>query len=99
MLIGKTPFPDNPDSYSGLDYWRGNYIIANWNDKTLDTFPLPPFPSDLEHVFRFKRDAHIIAKWLTSIKSIDDLIYGDDDQHVMLISEDEYREYLDSLRD
>lgn len=99
LFIGKTPSPADPDSYSGLDYWRGNYIIGNWTERTLDTFPLPPFPSDLEQVFRFKRDAHIIAAWLKNIGSIDDLIYGDNDEHVMLISEDEYRQYLDSLRD
>ncbi len=98
LLIGKTPSLDNPDSYLGLDYWKGNYFIGNWNQKILDTFPLPAFPSDLEHVFPFKRDAYIIAKWLTSIKSIDDLIYGDDEEHVMLISKDEYREYLDLSR-
>ena len=65
----------------------------------MDTFPLPPHPSDLEQVFQYKRDAYIIAKWLRNIESIDDLIYGDDDEHVMLISEEEYKIYLNLLRD
>jgi len=99
LLIGKTPSPDNPNSNFDLDHWRGNYFIANWDDKTIDTFPMPPFPSDLENVFRFKRDAYIIAKWLTNITSIDDLIYGDNENHLMLISETEYLKYLKSLED
>jgi hypothetical protein len=96
LMIGKTPSPDDPNSYSGLDYWKGNYFIANWTERTMDTFPLKVFPSDLGQVFQFKRDAFIIAKWLREIKNIDDLIYGEDDDHVMLISNEEYLEYLDS---
>jgi len=99
ILLGKTPAAEPPDSYLGLDYWKGAYIIGNWNDRRLDTFPIPAFASDLEQVFPFKRDAHIIAKWLNSRKSLDDLIYGREDKHVMLISEEGYREYLDSIRD
>ena len=99
LLLGKTPSLDNPESYSGLDYWKGNYFIANLNARTMDTFPLPTFPSDLEQVFRFKRDAFIVAKWLTEIKSIDDLIYGENDDYVKLISDDEYQGFLASLRD
>jgi hypothetical protein len=90
LMIGKTPSPDDPNSYSGLDYWKGNYFIANWTERTMDTFPLKVFPSDLKQVFQFKRDAFIIAKWLREIKNIDDLIYGEDDDHVMLISNEEY---------
>jgi hypothetical protein len=99
LLLGKTPSPDSPDSFSDLDYWKGMYFIANWNDRSMDTFPLPTFPSDLEQVFRSKRDAYIIAKWLTEMKSIDDLIYGEDDEHVKVISKNEYQEFLDSLKD
>lgn len=99
LLLGKTPSSDNSDSYYGLDYWKGNYFIANWNDKTMDTFPLPTFASDLEQVFRSKRDCYIISKWLTEMKSIDNLLYGDIDEHVKLISHAEYKEFLDSIRD
>lgn len=98
LLLGKTPSPDNPEGFYGLDYWKGNYFIANWNDRSMDTFPLPAYPSDLEQVFRSKRDAYIIAKWLTEMKSIDDVIYGEDDDHIKLISEDEYQEFLASLK-
>ena len=99
LLIGKTPSSESSESserYSGLDYWNGNYFIANLNDKTMDTFPLPTFPSDLEMIFRLKRDAYIIAKWLTEMKSIDDLIYGDEEQHIKLITNEEYSAFLNS---
>jgi hypothetical protein len=99
LMIGKTPPTEVPDSYTGLDYWRGNYIIGNWTERNMDTFPLPPFPSDLEQVFRFKRDAYIVSKWLGSIPSIDDIIYGDEDSHTMLLSEEEYSAFLASLKD
>ncbi len=98
LMIGKTPSPDDPESYFGLDYWKGNYFIANWKERTMDTFPLPVFPSDLEQVFQSKRDAFIIAKWLSEIENIDDIIYGENDYHVMLISNEEYQEYIDSMR-
>jgi len=29
LLVGKTPATDKPDSFYGLDYWKGNYFIAN----------------------------------------------------------------------
>lgn len=99
IVLGKTPPASPADSYLGLDYWKGNYFIGNWNDKRMDTFPIPAFASDLEQVFQFKRDAYIIAKWLNSLKSLDDVIYGRDERHVMLISEEEYQVYLDSLHD
>lgn len=99
ILLGKTPAADPPESYLGLDYWKGNYIIGNLNDRRFDTFPIPTFASDLEQVFPFKRDSHIIAKWLNNLESLDDVIYGREEKHVMLISEDEYKKYLDSLHD
>jgi len=99
IFLGKTPPADPPDSYLGLDYWKGNHIIGNWNEKRMDTFTIPAFASDLEHVFQFKRDAYIIAKWLNSLKSLDDVIYGRDETYVMLISKEEYRRYLGSLHD
>lgn len=99
IVLGKTPPADPPDSYLGLDYWKGNYFIGNWHDRRMDTFPIPAFASDLEQLFQFKRDAYIIAKWLNSLKSVDDVIYGREERHVMLISEEEYRAYLDSLYD
>lgn len=99
LLLGKTPSPDIPNSFYGLDYWKGNHFIVNWNDRTIDTFPSPTFPSDLEQVFRSKRDAYIIAKWLNETKSIDDLIYGENEEHVKLISKEEYHNFLASLKD
>jgi hypothetical protein len=99
LMIGKTPPSEKPDNYLGINYWKGNYIIGNWNDRTLDTFPIPPFPSDLEQVFKFKRDAYIITKWLANIESIDELIYGDKECHQILISEEDYRSFLDSHSD
>ena len=59
---------------------------------------LPVFPSDLEQVFQFKRDAYIIAKWLTDMESIDDLLYGEGGDHVKLISQVEYQKFLESMR-
>ncbi len=94
LLIGKTPSADDVDSFYNLDYWKGNYFIANWNAKTIDTFPLSTFPSDLEPVFRSRRDAYIIAKWLSETKSIDNLIYGESEDYVKLISPEECRNYL-----
>ena len=99
IVLGKTPPADPPDSYLGLGYWKGSYFIGNWNDRRMGTFPIPAFATDLEPVFQFKRDAYIIAKWLNSLKSLDDVIYGRDETHVILISEEEYRAYLDSLHD
>ena len=99
IFLGKTPAADSPDSYSGLDYWKGNYIIGNWSHRRLEIFPIPAFASDLEQAFPLKRDAHIIAKWLNSLDSLDDVIYGREERQVMLISEHEYTEYLDSLSD
>lgn len=98
LLIGKTPSPA-PSSSSDLNYWKGNYFIGNWTERTMDTFPLQVFPSDLEQVFSFKRDAFIVSKWLNKMKSIDDLIYGENDNYVEIISYEEYRDFLYSNKD
>jgi hypothetical protein len=99
LLIGKTPSPDNQESFYGLDYWKGNYFMANCDDKTMDTFPLHVFPSDLEFIFKSKRDAFIIAKWLNSFESIDDIIYCNQEEHIMCITEEEFEKFLESLHD
>lgn len=99
LLLGKTPSPDDADYFYGLDYWKGNFFIANWNERSLDTFQMPVSPSDLEQVFQFKRDAYIIAKWLNGVSKIDDLFYRESDDHRKLISKEEYHEFLDSVRD
>lgn len=99
LLLGKTPSPVIANSFYGLNYWKGNHFIANWNERTIDTFPSPTFPSDLERVFRSKRDAYIVAKWLNDTKSVDALIYGENEEHVELISKEEYHNFLVSLKD
>lgn len=99
LLLGKTPSP-RANSYSGIDYWKGSYFIANWFERRIDLFPLPVYASDLEQVFRAKRDAYIISKWLNTIESIDDLIYGEaDNEHVAYISQDEWREFVRSVNE
>ncbi len=100
LSIGKTASAGDQHSCTGLNYWKGTYFIGNWTEKRLDTFRLPVFASDLEHAFQFKRDAHIIATWLTRMRLLDDLIDGkDEEEHVMLLSEAEYQEYMDLTGD
>ncbi|MBI5604357.1 MAG: hypothetical protein HY879_13505 [Deltaproteobacteria bacterium] len=100
LLIGRTPSSSEPGSYMGLDYWRGNYFIANLNGRKIETFSLPVHDSDFEdaQVFVTKRDAYIIAEWLNGINSFDDLLYGDSDYHIKLISEEDYEAFRKSLR-
>lgn len=102
IMLGKTPSPGTSDSYLGLDYWRGQYFLANLHTKALDNFPKEAFASDLERLFPTMRDAYIVAKWLSELPSIDDVINGDDgndEEHVKLLSEEEYDEFLKSIRD
>jgi hypothetical protein len=99
ILLGKAPKPDKklsePQKYSEENYWQGHYFIANWNDKTLDTFPIPTFSTDLEHVFRSKRDAFIVAQWLTKNgKILDDLIYSDTPAYICDISDKEFKQFV-----
>jgi hypothetical protein len=78
----------------GLNYWRGNHFIANLNDRTMDTFPIPTFASDLERVFKSKRDAYIVAKWLSAREEgFADLLYGEENEYGFLISWDEFKEF------
>jgi len=99
LVIGKTPFRKNSDNFYGIEYYKNTYFIANLAERTMDTFLLPCYPSDLEQVFRFKRDRYIISRWLSLVESIDDIIYGDSVKYKATISQEEYHEYYESLRD
>lgn len=104
ILLGRTPSPDAQGGkairYDGLSYWKGQHFIACWNDRTLDTFPTPTFASDLEQVFKSKRDAYIVAKWLTANASnFTDLLYGKEDECVCNISGEEFNEFAASFGD
>lgn len=101
ILLGKTPPADGPEACFGLNYWRGIYFIANLNDRKIETFCLPVDESDFEDskIFLTRRDAYIIAEWLNGLKSLDDLLYGVADEHVKLISRDEYEVFRLSLKD
>ncbi len=99
LMLGKIPSRGDCDDANSLAYWKGSYFVTNLSDGTWGTFPVKVFASDLEHVFQNKRDAYIIAKWLTDMKSIDDFIYGSDENPVKLISQEEFEEFLESLKD
>jgi hypothetical protein len=101
VLIGKTPRSEPEDACFGLDYWKGIYFIANLNGRRIETFRLPVDESDFEdaEVFVTKRDAYIIAKWLNGVKSLDDLLYGKSEEHIKLISTEEYQTFRASLKD
>ncbi len=102
LLLGRTPIAHESIGQSarfdGVNYWKGQQFIANWNDKTIDTFPIPTFASDLEHVFRSKRDAYIVATWLTdNSKSFTDLLYGETNEYSCEISSEQFREFVASI--
>jgi hypothetical protein len=101
LLLGRTPSADAQASRSfGLNYWRGQHFIANWNEKGIDTFPFPAHFSDFERVFRSKRDAHIIARWLNDNKNrFAGLLYGKDDEFSSILSLEEFQEFAAGLHD
>ena len=101
LLLGRTPSADAEASESfGLNYWKGQHFIANWNEKGIDTFPFPAHVSDFEGVFHSKRDAHIIARWLNDNENkFADLLYGADDEFSSILSLDEFQEFAAGLRD
>jgi hypothetical protein len=105
LLLGRTPSPQTSEEdqiarYDGNNYWKGCHFIASWNDKTIDTFPIPTFTSDLEHVFKSKRDAYIIAKWLTAnAGQFTEILYGEVDEHLCEISSEEFREFVNRAGD
>jgi hypothetical protein len=105
LLLGRTPSPETSEDgkvarYDGRNYWKGSHFIADLNGKTIDTFPTPTYPSDLEQVFKSKRDAYVVAKWLTaSNKQFTEILYGEVDEHACEISEEEFSEFLSRSAD
>ena len=99
LLLGRTPRRDlqtgDAAGEFGLDYWRGQHFIANWSERSIDTFPVPTYTSDLEEVFRSKRDAYIVSKWLNdNHKSFTNLLYGETDNYLCDISSEELLEFI-----
>ena len=99
IMLGKTPRNEDPEDYMGLNYWRGIYFILNWNNMTIRKFKLPVIPGDLRDLFYSSRDTFIVEKWLSSIESIDDVIYGEENVHEWTINIDEFKEYCDRQRE
>lgn len=98
MIIAKTPSRQDSEDYFGINYYKGTYIIVNLSNGVMQTFPLPCYPSDIERVFVTQRDAFIIAKWLTGIKNIDDVIYGSSVKYKSTITQNEYLEFIEQLK-
>jgi hypothetical protein len=92
VMIGKIP-KGKEDSYFGINYYKGSYYITDLQNKTFDTFPIPCHPSDLESVFRERRDRYIISKWINSVQ-LDDLIYESEINYCSTITAEEYLDLI-----
>lgn len=97
IMIGKIPKGNNDDCF-GINYYKGSYFIINLQDKTFDLFPIPCYPSDLEHVFIESRDRHIISKWINSVE-LNDLIYESEINYQSTIPTQEYIKLVSKSRD
>jgi len=98
LMIGK--IPDYRDkSHNEVDYYRGTYFIVNFHERKMETFPIPCFESDLEMAFRYKFDRFRIAKWLNSIKNIDDFICNDESSFESYITIEEHKKFIESLHE
>lgn len=97
LMIGRIA-KNNSDDFYGINYYRNTYYIVNLNGKTFDTFPIPCYSSDLEHVFRSTRDRHIISKWLSSI-DMDMLLQEEEINYAQSISFNEFMQFLSDRND
>ncbi|EMJ6444710.1 hypothetical protein AADZ13_004992 [Bacillus cereus] len=98
LLIGKTYRKDTTKN-KNINYWKGVYFIVNFNEKTSETFPIPCFPTDLEEAFRFRRDRYIITKFINSIDDIDRFIKSEESDYDLLLTDEEYEEFLEMYRE
>lgn len=100
VIIGKIPQTKGIEDYStGINYWRGIYFIMNMNERKFETFHIPCYQSDIEVAFPGKYGAYCIAKWINSIKDIDDVIYGVETDFDYCLNEEEYQEFIDSINE
>jgi hypothetical protein len=103
IILGK--IPPHRDKSKNVDYFRDTYFIANLLDKTLEFFTkyikqdgteaISCYPSDIYDVFENEIDRYRIAKWLRSLKNIDDIIYSDITNYNYSITTKERWEYFD----
>lgn len=98
IALGKIPkYKDN--EASGIDYYRGTYLILNFSDMRMEVFNPTCHPSDLERAVPNRLDRIRICDWLNSIENLDELIYGDARSATHLMSEDEWKRYVDESRE
>lgn len=98
LMIGKTPTEKSGD-YSGINYYKGCYFIINLNERKMETFPIPCFPSDLEQCFLGRFDRFRICNWINSIKNIDDFIYSKKSSYHSYISKKKYIRYINEIKE
>lgn len=95
VIIGKIPnFKDQ--NHTNANYYRGTYYIINWHEKTVETFPRPCFPTDIEVAFKNQFDRFRITEWLNSIEDIDSFIFDDQNDIEMSISKECRQKFIDS---
>ncbi len=99
LMIGKIP-KTRDDERKNVDYYRDTYFIANLNDRSIEHFTKSQtseavvcFPSDIEQAFSNPIDCYRIAKWLESIRNIDDFIYSDHYNYEFSITSAERKEF------
>ena len=98
ILIGKIPKDKDNTSYN-VNYYKGSYFIINFHERKIETFSVLCYPTDLEMCFSNRLDRFRITKWINSIKNLDDFIYQTEDTIHSYVSENEYKEYLEELRE
>lgn len=79
---------------NGIAYYSNSYFLGCLQSKTIDTFPLKCFPSDLENVIKFSnRDRYTITDWINSI-DIDEELKKDTREYRFHWTKEEFNEYL-----
>ncbi len=98
IMIGKVPEEKSGD-YSGINYYKGCYFIVNFHERTMETFPIPCYSSDLERCFSSSFDRFRITNWINSIDNINDFIYNNESSIKSYISEKKYKKYIDRINE
>lgn len=97
LVIGKIPnYKDK--RHTNVDHYRGLYYIINFHERKIETFHPRCFESDIEAAFYSKWDCVRIAKWINSIKNLDDFIYDDTYDVEFFLPEEEREGWLESIR-
>lgn len=93
IILGRIPVLDQKREWD-IYYYQDRYFICDLNSRTFDLFTKETSPGDFEYVIKSKLDREMLSNWINSI-DLDKVLFEEDMTYGYLMSDSEFRKFID----